>query len=365
MEYVSLIITVLYALLIARYIQGWIRLPQFKPAQPFKPVTHVTVIVPFRNEKSNLPALLTCLRQQTYPKTLTHFFFVNDQSSDGGDEWLAEQIATHPECTLLQGEGKGKKNALALAYTKANGELLVTLDADCVVHENWLHTLVDYYQQTRHSLIICPVQFHPATSVWENLQAVEFQSLIACGAGAAALNDAIMCNGANLAFRSELVKSGATFLKASEASGDDMFLLEHVKKQNPRKIGFLKSKQAFAYTQPASWSDFFKQRSRWASKSRSYTDFSIIYAGAVVLLINVLLAVGFPLLLCFPLLFKPLLFAFVVKLVVDVLLLAITAPFFGLQKQVPYAFIIAFFYPYYVLYSVINGLWGKLNWKGR
>lgn len=365
MEYFCLILTILYALLVAKYIQGWIRLPYFTPSREFKPLTHVNVIVPFRNELENLPGLLKCLQKQDYPAELTHFFFVNDQSTDSGDQWLANEIADLPGCTLMQGEGQGKKNALALAYKQAKGELLVTLDADCLVGINWLRTIVDYYQQTQKKLIICPVKFNSVKSFWEKLQAIEFQSLIASGAGAAANGDAIMCNGANLAFQSSLVKKGSGFLNKKEASGDDMFLLEYVKKQFPQKIGFLKSQLAMAITHPASFKQFFVQRSRWASKAKSYKDFSIIYAGVVVLLINLVLAIGLPLTAFFPDLLKPVLFTFVFKFFIDVHFLSITSPFFNTQKEVPLSLIIALLYPYYVCYSVLHGLFGKLRWKGR
>lgn len=355
----------LYALLIGKYIQGWIRSSNFKEDTNFKPLTHVNVVIPFRNEKENLPALLNCLEKQSYPKELTHFYFVNDGSNDGGDRWIASQLAEKPGYSILQGEGKGKKNALAKAYKEVKGELIITLDADCEVHANWLKTIVEYYQITGHKLIICPVKFRNVRSLWDKMQAIEFQSLIASGAGAAASGDAIMCNGANLAFQASLVKHGSEFLIEKEASGDDMFLLEYVKKQFPKKIGFIKSKAAMALTNTAGFRQFFKQRSRWASKSRSYKDRTILYTGAIVLLINLVLAIGFPLSLLFPFLLKPMVFTFSLKLLLDGCLLIISSSFFGTQKALPLIVIIAMLYPYYVLYSVINGLFGKLNWKGR
>lgn len=365
MEYVYLIFTLLYALLIVKFIQGWLKIPTFNVSSKKNNQTKVNVIVPFRNEIDNLEALLKCLQNQSYPHNFSQFYFVNDSSTDGGDKWLAEKIADIPNFTMLEAEGQGKKQALSIAYKQVQGELVVTLDADCEVHKHWLKTIVQYYQETAHKLIICPVMFNDVQTIWEKIQAIEFQSLIVSGAGAAANNEAIMCNGANLAFSASLVKNGSEFLNVKEESGDDMFLLEHVKKHYPNQIGFLKSHWATASTKTAAFKQFFKQRSRWASKSRSYKDMQIIYVGFLVLVINLLLALSFPLAFIFPSLWKPFLFAFIIKYVLDFSLLCSSARFFNTLKELYLSLFIAIVYPYYVLYSLFNGLFGTLKWKGR
>lgn len=364
MEYLYLIFTLLYALQIVRFTQGWLKIPVFK-SKDQKYLTRVNVIVPFRNEKDNLAPLLLCLQNQSYPDHLSHYYFVNDSSTDGGDRWLADHIENIPHFTLLEAEGQGKKHALELAYKQVKGELIVTLDADCEVHQHWLSTIAGYYQETGHKLIICPVMFKEVRSLWEKIQAIEFQSLIVSGAGAAANNEAIMCNGANLAFSATLIKYGTDFLNVKEQSGDDMFLLEHVKKHFPTQIGFLKSKWATAFTTPASVSQFFKQRSRWTSKSKSYKDMQIIYVGFLVLMINLLIALSLPLAILFHDLWKPLFFTFSIKFLLDLALLWSSARFFHTLKDLYLSVIIALVYPYYVLYSVMHGLFGTLKWKGR
>ena len=60
-------------------------------------------------------------------------------------------------------------------------------------------------------------------------------SLITSGAGAIGAQQAFMCNGANLAFR----KANYAAVDTDKASGDDVFLLHHAKK-NGSEIVFVK-----------------------------------------------------------------------------------------------------------------------------
>jgi len=42
--------------------------------------------------------------------------------------------------TTIQGS---KKKAIAYGVSHANGDIILTTDADCIVKENWIHSMTD------------------------------------------------------------------------------------------------------------------------------------------------------------------------------------------------------------------------------
>lgn len=312
--------------------------------------TKVSVLIPFKDEKDNLPNLMASLSDQTFPKEQVEYLFINDHSSDSG-----ESLVKSKDFTLVHSQENGKKAALELGLIKANNELIITLDADCLVEKEWLSTIVSFYEQSKADLIICPVTIFPVKTIWDRLQAIEFQSLVASTAGAALGGQPIMCNGANLAFRKSFVDGGEDVFNRKYASGDDMFLLEYAKKSKAT-VAYLKSRKAIAFTAPVSWETFWRQRMRWTSKSAGYRDVAVIASGVLVLLANLSLLV-------LPFVSPKLaLLGLLLKLLVDSILLSFSASFFGTAKSLWLVLLITPLYPFYVLFSTIGCFFSK-NWK--
>lgn len=309
--------------------------------------TKVTVLIPFKNEADSLPQLLEQFKQQSYPQGLVDFIFINDHSSDGGESLIEDS-----GFALVNNSGNGKKTALLEGLVHAKGQLIVTLDADCLPQPEWLETIVRTYESTLSDLIICPVSISPGNTLWGKMQAIEFQSLAASTAGAALGSHPIMCNGANLAFSKSLVDTNEDVFNAKYTSGDDMFLLEYAKRKKGR-ITYLKNHQAMVTTASETWRDFWKQRLRWTSKSSGYNDATILFTGVLVFLSN------------FSLLILPFfslqltLVAFVMKAMVDALLLVSSAAFFGTTRHLWVFPLILPFYPFYVVCSAIGGLFPR------
>lgn len=335
-----LIPTILYAIFILWISHHWFHSRAYE-SNGIAGHTKVTVLIPFKNEGDNIPHLFSALQVQTYPQHLVQFLFVNDHSSDGG-ELLVKDF------TLLHSEAEGKKAALEFGLQHATGELIISLDADCLVNAKWLSTIVSYYEHTKADLIICPIALSPIKTFWEKLQAIEFQSLVASTAGAALGANAIMCNGANLAFRKSLVEDVTDVYNRKYTSGDDMFLLEHAKRTKA-KVNYLKSQDAMAHTKPVCWKNFWRQRTRWTSKSGAYSDKAIIASALLVFLTNMWLIV-------LPFISVELaVYAFMMKLFVDFILLLFSSSFFGTKKILWIIIILTPLIPLYVFVAAIAG----------
>src|SRR6185295_4190734 len=119
----------------------------------------------------------------------------------------------------------GKKKAIQKAIQHSKGELIVTTDADCVMHMDWLRLMVSFHKKTNAQLIAGPVCFHREKTTFEKMQSLEFMALMASTAGAIHFNKAILCNGANLMYTRKAFEAVDGFEGIdSNPSGDDVLL---------------------------------------------------------------------------------------------------------------------------------------------
>jgi ubiquinone/menaquinone biosynthesis C-methylase UbiE len=99
--------------------------PLFEPDREFS----VTVLVPCRNEKGNIEPAIT--RTPAFG-TKQEFIFVEGWSKDGTYEEVERIMKKYPEkdIKLFKQTGKGKGDAVRFGFNKAQGEVLMILDAD-------------------------------------------------------------------------------------------------------------------------------------------------------------------------------------------------------------------------------------------
>jgi SAM-dependent methyltransferase len=92
----------------------------------------VSVIVPARNERGNIPEIFARTPEMGRG---TELVFVEGHSTDGTYATIEKAIADHPErrCKLLRQNGVGKGDAVRLGFVEASGDMLMILDADLTV----------------------------------------------------------------------------------------------------------------------------------------------------------------------------------------------------------------------------------------
>ncbi len=367
----AFLLLLLYAGLMYAYRRGWDGTPDFMVPESFVPQTKIAVIIPARNEESNMESCLQSLLKQDYPAHLLRIVLVDDHSDDAtaaigeklGVEVIRMALFPPPEGPAF------KKHALQKGIeTAADAELIITTDADCTAGRQWLQTLVAFYEKTRPAAIVAPVRFHVTADRLDIFQALDFASMQGITAAVNTLQIGTMANGANLAFSREAFEkvggyTGTTHL----ATGDDYLLLHKIKTAfGPGKIGYLKARSAMVFTQPQpDLLHFFRQRIRWASKSGKYKDVPLTAQLLLVYALNVVLLSGFFLL------FTP-----VVQWGAFLALLALKAgaEYYFLEPVLRYyrlsnlsrAFL--FLQPLHIGYVVLAGFlgfWGKYEWKAR
>lgn len=372
---ISLGLAFLYGILMVSYSYGWSRLKLFEPnrhAYTFN--TKVSVIIPARDEEKNLPPLLEALQQQSYPANLFEVIVVDDFSEDSTPDIVkyfpaqnVRLIRMSERISREQRLNSYKKKAIELGISEATGHLIVTTDADCVMGNKWLETIVKFYETHHPRFIAAPVAYHQENNFFKQLQSLDFMTMQGITGSVAYLQTGTMCNGANLAYEKSAFEEVGGFMGIDMiASGDDMLLMYKIYHAYPDGIMYLKSKDAIVYTLAMdSLSGFMNQRIRWSSKADKYEDKRITRTLVLVYVWNVML-----LLMAVVAIFRPSLWPWflglaIYKVVLELVFLVPVASFFG-KRSLLLSFIPG--QPFHILYVVIAGWLGKFGsyeWKGR
>lgn len=262
---ISTLFALIYYLLMVKYAALWKSIPSPQDAY----VGNVNVLIPFRNEEGNLPELIAAFNQLNYPAERLKLIFINDHSTDKSVDIIKSGSLKYSFQILSLTETEGKKEAIKLAWKYCDAEVIVHTDADCVPPANWLNSLLSAFADTNIKFASAPVDYFTSNSFWSRLLRMDFISLIGIGAAHIAWGHPLICNGANLAYRKEVL--GLIHMNESKTSGDDVFLMLSIAEVHPKALCFVKHKEAIVLSRgPGSLKAFIHQRLRWAGKNTSY-----------------------------------------------------------------------------------------------
>jgi len=378
LESVFLLLLVLtginYSILIIVFTIGWKRIKLYDFKKTDRCNTTVSIIISIRNEEDNIVNCLEHIVKQDYPAKLFEIIVVNDFSTDTSLEKIRKFQTENRTIKIIIFELAGqnsatgsKKAAITAGVAIASGELIITTDADCIMRPQWMKQLVSYYEEYRPSMIIAPVCFISEGSFFSCIQQLEFLSLQAIAIAVTGIKKAVLANGANLAYTKEVFnKVNGYSTNSNIASGDDIFLMQQVHKSLPGSVHAVKSYEALIYTQaPKNLKSFLMQRKRWVSKMKYNKDIFSSYTALSVFLFNLMLLTAMLVSIFNSTVFLMMLFFLFLKAASDFpLLWGITQLTFR-KKLLYYMPVMIIIYPLYIVISVLNGIFGSYNWKGR
>jgi len=232
-----------------------------------------TVIVPFRNEGENLIRCISSLLQQEFDKSRFEIILVDDNSTDNYLD-LIKDFLKIPEIKLIKLEGaSGKKRAIEAGINSSQNEIIVTTDADCFHSKMWLKSLVESFDD-KTGFVAGKVVYSNAKNIFEELQKIEFASLVSIGAAFIGNKIPLLANGASCAYRKELFfRVGGFHDNMNLVSGDEEFLMQKIHFDTEYEVKFCALEQSVAYTEPISGiQKFINQRKRWVSKVPFYRN---------------------------------------------------------------------------------------------
>jgi len=332
---------------------------------------YISIIIPFRNESENILQILNSIEDQEYPEEKFEVIFVNDSSTDDSLEKLKMNIKGENIKAIsvpIEFENKAhKKRAIRYGIENSKGDIIVTTDADCKLNKNWLKTLINGFDDNT-ALISGPVEFLEEDGLFNNIQKLEFLSLIITGAGLIGINRPMICNGANLAYRKKVFEEVGGFDgQLSLSSGDDEILMQRIWKKGKYKIKFCTNKDAISFTKAnKNLNEFYNQRKRWASKGLFYELKSTVISIVLIFLFYLLLF-SFLVLTFYKINFFILLFTsvFFLKIILEFAVMNKGCDLLFNKKILKYFLITEIIHLPYILISALSGIFGNFSWKDR
>ena len=367
---ISLVITLVYLIFIARLIFGFDRLGTFRLSDQ-KPSAAFSIVIPFRNEAKNLPKLLNCLKRLNYPTSLFEVLLINDESTDDSVSVIHSfQEKSSLNVNILDSirtTGSPKKDAISLGIGNSKFDWIITTDADCEMTPYWLDAFDDYICKTNPKMVLAPIIYKNSSNFLERFQSLDVLSLQGATIGAFGIGKPFLCNGANMAYSKKLFYKLDGF-KGNDtiASGDDIFLLEKALKLDKASIGYLKNEHAIVNTMAEpTWSRLTDQRLRWAAKTSKYTNTFGKLVALIILLMNALVICCIPLTLAGIISLKFAFYVLIIKLSIDFLLIYKAARFFNQETLLGSYLFAGLLYPFFSVYIAILSVFKDYKWKGR
>jgi len=328
----------------------------------------VSVIIPVRNDSEGLSRLLPDLADQNYPENKYEVIIVDDHSVNPPEKIISGLKRNIKIRVLnLDNNEQGKKAALMKGLNASASDVVLTTDSDCRVKPSWISEMSNYLISHRVKLVFGTVLYEKTGKLNGWFQSLEFQSLVAGGAGFAGNGHPILCNAANMGFeRNRYFEFMEENRSSLPVSGDDVLFLLWLKKKYPRQIGFIKSLTSTVETKPAgSLKEFINQRLRWTSKGRYYKDIIIIITALTVYITSLTLTVTLAGSFFSGVMLKGFTVIFLLKFIIDLVFLFIVTGYY--QNR----YLLIIFLPLEIIYFIyisIIGLAGNLvsfGWKGR
>ncbi|MFA6127063.1 MAG: glycosyltransferase [Bacteroidales bacterium] len=361
----ALVILLIYSILVLGFFTGWLRTKRYHPGRKI-PVTRISILIPCRNEVGNIRQLAVLLNSQLYPKEILEIIWINDHSTDATVEILEELTRRYANMHFINllDRAEGKKAALKAGMKLATGELILLTDADSRPPERWVLTMAKFFNDTGSDLILGPVVIDPALSPFEKIQKLEYLSLVASSIGAAGIGRPVMAQGPNIGVRATDYRSIVHDLDDRFVSGDDVFLLQAMKKLSGKKIRYVLNPDAIVRSKPAgSLSGFLRQRERWASKASGYKDAFMILTTLLVFMANLEILASFILALfgMVPIYFFAILL--LIKIITDFPILIAAMKFFDCANLIIWLIPAQLLYPVYVTVAGILSQSRRVRWR--
>ena len=316
----------------------------------------------------------TCI-SKSYPQFIEIFSQItaeSRQSTDGQPTVKANvttPLVTH--ITPIRGvndDNLGKKHALSKLIHAATTEYVWLHDDDVILPPilqaqgaglttQWSNSVSGLTGEA--GLVILPLKMESESdkpSLLEKLQIAEYAAIQELTMRTAKRGHAVMCSGANLIVRREAWLACEPDLHPEIPSGDDMFLLEAMKKRG-YKIAVIDEPDFTAVVRPqTTWRAFFRQRMRWAGKAPKYTDPDILRCGALIVAANLLqLLCPLVLLIKFPIEYG---------LIHQREITNHKSQITNKEPRTPWyvALLLELLYPFYILLSLLGGLFRQKKW---
>lgn len=331
----------------------------------------VSVIIPCRNEAEHIGSALHDLASQDYPVELLQVLVVDDRSTDGTGDIVADYAGKLPGLILLRVETcpenvSPKKHAILKGLKVATGEVIVTTDGDCRFQPGWIRSLIaDFAPDVGVVTGLTIFNRGRSEPFWQRLQQLDYLSHSFFAAGAIGKGLAFNCNGSNLALRRRAFEDVGGYDQFRQVvTGDDTLLIQRIRHAQKWRIHFNVKPEALVRSWPEETPEqVFNQRLRWGSGGLSYSpgprSFALLTFAFFLMLLASPLAWGVGLIS------TAWVFLWALKIIQEGRVMASGWKVFGLRPDWPtFAMLELVHVPAILIFSIGGHLFG-FRWKGE
>ena len=248
---------------------------------------HLAVLVSVYNGEKLLGPMFEFLRHQNYPPECWTLFITDDGSSDDTFNCILKLKAKMP-CSVVVFQNlkpAGKKYNIQFMAERVTSKWILTLDSDGFSKNNkFLKSRVHYAETQNLDFSAGAITYTSGASrLLFHFQSIEHAVLHVLTHSAFNFKKPYLCSGANLLYKTDIFqKVGGLRSHMQISSGDDVLLLNAFKKYGA-KMGFdAQEASQIQVLAPHTWRQFWKQKIRWASKSKYNSNlYNLLIASTV------------------------------------------------------------------------------------
>ncbi len=346
----------------------WLKTRTFEINHPLQPLP-LSILIPFRNEESNILACLNSILNQKYPKDLVEIICIDDQSTDRSSEIIRQLAINNLHIKLIPNKGSGKKDAIRTGMEASEFNHVLLTDADTIRDENWLFIYSNLFRYKGVKVIVGTVLMEGQRSgPFTAMQELDYIAMMSLTITAIRKHWFVNASGANMAITKDIYLE---YIDSSDdreiSSGDDVFLVQYAHKHHPDSILAPKNKEIIVKTSTeTSWNTFLRQRIRWANKSFHYSNHRMTIIWAFIWLFHLsILALMISAVLFQGLFIKLLAFSIFSKILADFIFLSATTTYFK-KSALKYFFLSEVYHFIYVIFIGLAAIFKvPFSWKER
>jgi len=138
----------------------------------------VSILIPARNEEASIRDTVEHVLQSKYENI--EIIVINDASTDNTQQILENMSEQYSQLRIIHmQENMGKANGLNYAFLMSKGEIILTIDADCLLDERAIHWMVLHFiTSPRVGAVTGNPRVRNRTSLLAKIQAAEYSSVI-------------------------------------------------------------------------------------------------------------------------------------------------------------------------------------------
>lgn len=327
-----------------------------------------SVIIAVHNEEENLAKCLDCMLRQDYPSDKFEVIVADDRSTDSTPSIIKKycnEFSNFKSVEVGQTETAiPKKTALIKALEIAQGDIILSTDGDCMQSPGWISSFNNCFSPDV-IMAIGHVSYFKPQNVWQGIDALDYLTHRALGAGFLGSKSVYTCTAANMAYRREIFdKHKDDFKRLKIRPAEDNFIL-HCARRTGKRIVVATDPLSVVETEGAqNLSHFLNQRFRWAAYGSCITTPGVKLFFIPTLLFYVIVLVSLVGAIFSPAIFRTIGLILLLKMAVDFLFVAKYTQIYKLQYMLKYFIPLSMIHPLAPI-AVIGGNLFSFTWKNK